>query len=256
MACLISLVPAIIADPRPVAESLVVTAVSIAISVVIGLTLVDYLTRRQRTIQWHRVNAQTVRAIHATSMEIAFSYYLALTPTVKREDDKFLSYRDDRDVPTSATVQMLEWLGSQLAQNKTELARADEARIVVIPRGEDLNAMSSSKAEGAIFVQTEEAARKVHKRFMDDAASRSLYRDVRDYLHELRDVLTPRVLQMSDDAQLVSALTKVEAREREWRQSIELIEEWGAPEDQGWEAAASLLDALARVESHLATNPW
>jgi hypothetical protein len=189
-------------------------------------------------------------------MEMAFSYYLAITPIVEREDDKFLGYSDHDDVPTNATVEMLEWLGQQLAENRVELAREDQDRIVVIRADADIERMLSAKGDGTIFVQSEEAARQVRHRFLDDASTRNLYHDARTGLHELRDVLTPRVLQMSDDVKLVTALSRVEAREREWRQSIELIEEWGAPAGKGWEAAARVLDALTQVETHLANNPW
>jgi len=119
---------------------------------------------------------------------------------------------------------------------------------------QQLSVHRQSHPDGAIFVESEETKQSLHNRRMDEASSRFIYSEVAPHIHQLRDVLTPRVIQFGDDHVLVEALIDVETAERHWISNLELIEHWGAPEAFGWSSAASLLTALATVSSHLAAK--
>lgn len=93
------------------------------------------------------------------------------------------------------------------------------------------------------------ARERLAKHTVDDiATTRQLHRATRADLGFVRDVLTPRVVQLGDDAELVEALVALEEAERLWNQAIQLIyDNWGFPAELAWERAAGTLSAAARL---------
>lgn len=89
----------------------------------------------------------------------------------------------------------------------------------------------------------------------DIRSSRSLYNDVSSHLNQIRDVLTPRVMSLANEPELVELLLEIEARADQWRSNLQLVEDdWGMPEDYGWEAAIQTLLALADTHAYLAAS--
>jgi hypothetical protein len=86
-----------------------------------------------------------------------------------------------------------------------------------------------------------------------DLTSRGLYDEVRDNLVMIRDVLTPRVLDLADDPALANLLLELEAAERQWRHMLWVIEhDWESRSQYAWRAVADVYRAAAEVTAHLA----
>jgi hypothetical protein len=90
-----------------------------------------------------------------------------------------------------------------------------------------------------------------HKQELAALSSRDFYEHIAPHIHQLRDVLTPRVLELNDDPSLVEALMEVETAERTWMYNLGLEDRFGGPED-GWASSAGFLDSCGKVVGHLA----
>jgi hypothetical protein len=91
-----------------------------------------------------------------------------------------------------------------------------------------------------------------HKQELAALSSRDFREHIAPHICQLRDVLTPRVLELNDDPSLVEVLMEVETAERSWMYHLGLEDCFGAPKEFGWESSAGFLDACGKVVGHLA----
>jgi hypothetical protein len=85
-----------------------------------------------------------------------------------------------------------------------------------------------------------------------DRRTRSLYNEITTELATLRDVLTPRVLDLADDPRLTELLFEVERSERHWRHMLWVIEnDWEDRPKFAWDAVAGVFDAASAVARHI-----
>jgi hypothetical protein len=92
-----------------------------------------------------------------------------------------------------------------------------------------------------------------HQKELAPLSSRGLHEQIALHIYQLRDVLTPRVLELNDDPSLVEALMEVETTERNWLYNLGLEDRFGAPQEFGWEYSADFLDSCSKVVSNLAS---
>lgn len=78
---------------------------------------------------------------------------------------------------------------------------------------------------------------------VDAASSRSLHSATQMSLGPIRDLLTTRVIALGDEPDLVRRLMELERHERTWRDWIDQVEHWGAPDRLAWEEALATLRA-------------
>lgn len=90
-----------------------------------------------------------------------------------------------------------------------------------------------------------------HKQELAPLSSRDFHEHIAPHIYQLRDVLTPRVLELNDDPSLVEALMEVETAERTWMYNLGLENRFGGPEEFGWESSAGFLDSCGKVVGHL-----
>jgi len=187
-------------------------------------------------------------------MDIAFSFALILPP---RQDDRtdFVSSYYQFDLPSTEAAQAIERIASYVRENKKQLGEVGDTHdVVVVEPGQDLVEEAKRHPKGAVFVFSQDETRRIHKASLDFASSRTMYLKASPHVQQLRDVLIARVLQFHDDPALAERLIEIETVEREWLANLEMIEDWGAPEEFGWESAAKLLNASAKVVEQLAKN--
>jgi hypothetical protein len=208
--------------------NLAAEVVGVAASIVLAVLAVDVLLERRRRQRWDDVRDQTLRAIYVRVGDLMVDAMLdGPVESLMRSQDPLNLHpgeaRDERfwdavvpeDPASPGAVEAMEDLAAFLRENSEQLAHHDD----------------------------------------DDAgwaSSRLLYDEVHEEISQLRDVLTPRVLELADDPELVSRLLALEKADRSWRSSLWLIEKgWGMPDRYGWQSAASVYDAAAAVARHL-----
>jgi hypothetical protein len=201
-----AIVPGLLLDPQPFIENLLAETAGAAASILVGLMLVERLIQRQRSRQWERVRLQTVRAILAHIMDIGLEYYMVLPVSIRQEEQEFMYYFYELDLPSEEAAQGLARISKHVLGQKEEL----------VP-----------------------------------LSSRDFHEHISPHIHQLRDVLTPRVLELNDDPNLVEVLMDVETAERSWIYHLGLENRFGAPEEFGWESSAGFLEACSKVVAQL-----
>ena len=223
--------------------NLLAEGVGVVVSVVVAVTLVERWLSRERARRWQRVRSQTVRAIDANLADIAFRFSLRIPPPRDIGLDFYTG-----DVPRAEIAAEIRDLAEQLRERAEELGKTPDADTIVIAEH------GKPQRQGRITVDSEATKARLYADFLDTSSTRDLYDDVSPVLRQLRDVLTPRVIDLADDPRLVELLGDIEAAERQWLSNLEVIEHWGAPDHFGWEAAAEFLGSLAGVIEYLAPD--
>jgi hypothetical protein len=90
-----------------------------------------------------------------------------------------------------------------------------------------------------------------YKQELAPLSSGGFHEHITPHIYQLRDVLTPRVLELNDDPNLVEALMEIETAERTWMYHLGLENRFGASEEFGWESSAGFLDSCSKVVGHL-----
>jgi hypothetical protein len=177
--------------------------------------LIDVLIERRRSERWEAARELTLRSIFIQVTDMAVDLLMVSHVTHLMKDDSAIGYYDtiDGDDPRSkATVEALHELAEFVREHAEALAEAPSEF-------------------GEI-----------------DATSRELYREVRQELSTLRDVLTPRVLELGGDPKLAELLFEVERSDRYWRHAVWLIDnDWGMPDKFAWNSVATVYKAVANL---------
>jgi hypothetical protein len=187
----------------------------IAIGVVIALTLVERLLERRRTEQWERVRDQTLRAVHAHVGDMAL--------------DVLMSSRVSDHMPHGRDTELMQLVDEEPSKPGT----ADALELIADYMGRNTEGLAETQD-------------------LTEASTRTLYDEVKPEITQIRDVLTPRILQFGEDPELVELLVEIEAAERSWIGALSLIEgDWGLPEGDAWTDASKTFGAAARVARHI-----
>lgn len=208
-----------------------------AISVLFAVLLIDVLLERRRAERWEAVRELTLRSIFIQVTDMAVDLLMVSHVTDLMDGEDAMRYYDtiNGDDPRSErSVEALHELADFVRKHAEDLADATSE-----------------------FGQI-------------DTTSRSLYREIQQELATLRDVLTPRVLELGGDPKLAELLFEVERSERYWRHAVWLIEnDWGMPDKFAWNSAATVYKAVANLAGRVTStfpaeatthadraNPW
>ena len=119
---------------------------------------------------------------------------------------------------------------------------------------QDLALKSGKKAATAMETLADQTRARAQQpqvgRSSDSSSSRDLYTAASTPLRAIREVHTPRVIGVAEEPELVELLTTLEERDPKWAVALYNIEEWGAPDEIGWEAAQRM-----PVKTGLAQTP-
>lgn len=227
-----------ILDAESFVGNLLAEAWGVLVSVVLAFTLLDAWSRGQRRSDWQRVSYQTARSLHAHIMEIGYfccvCQELLSNQILFDRENKFSFVAYSRASAMKASADVLRALSRLMREQIDQLC---VVRKVPVNPAVVLDEWSRKE-----FATSER----------DRVSTRSIRRMVEPELIQIRNVLTPRVLQLADDPALAGILMDLEEREREWVENLKRVEGWGADEHPAWEALASVVDAAAAVVNHLA----
>jgi hypothetical protein len=218
-------------------SNLLAEVAGIALSVLIAILAVDALVERRRRQRWAAVRQATLNSIHTHIIDIVADCLMSSPIVVLMSWQEEGTYWDRigpaSGPPTTETAEAIAHLSTFIRSNEAVFQEIEEKR----GRYADLDQ------------ERREAADRWKAR---DWMSRVLYDDVREEVYTLRDVLAPRVLDLSNDPHLTELMLDVEVADRYWRHAIWALENgWDYRSFHAWRAVAALLKACSSVVSHL-----
>jgi hypothetical protein len=230
-----ALVGGFLLDPRGFGSNLLAEIVGIALGVLIAVLGIEVLTTRRRQQRWYAVRERTFQSIHTHIVDVAVDCLMSSpVPTLMADDEEgeyWNAMGSAIDPPTVEAAELVRKLAKFIREHEEEFQDVQDRR-------------------GRFSDFPEERLASLKRQ---DLTSRAFYDEARDEITLLRDVLTPRVLELADDPTLASLLFEIERAERFWRHSLWIIEhEWEYRSMYAWRAAAAVLEAGADVTAHLA----
>lgn len=180
-------------------------------SIIVAITMVEYLTRKHREAQWERVKDLTLRSICTHIVEFQTTFMLL---DLHPHHDLVMKIIDGR-------------------------------------------AQASQEAAKAMFASLDPIRQYFHTRVRrdEDALMRDiddLYRRTRWDLGQIREVLMPRVMQISEDPELIEVLVDFDEAYRQWEHTRIADQQAGIGYGQVFEAAVQTFEAGAKVYQFIA----
>jgi hypothetical protein len=122
--------------------------------------------------------------------------------------------------------------------------------IVVDPKLRDprFGAYAQEWRDGHWVVPSEEIAQQLREGQLHTISSQYLISAVEPHFEKLSLNIFPRILELDEQAELISAFIRVESAFRDWNSNVDTIEEdWGMPERYAWKAAAEFCAQIGEM---------
>lgn len=233
----------LILDAKSFATNLLASFVDIGIGVFVAFYLVDRITKRERRMKWARVRDITYDSVEAICHRIG--------DEIERELSICRPVVSQKPSPKEGPGEQRA-LHQFFFDYETEITRATEqlgkAEITVVV-DESIKPASEAYDPGSPFVRAanQDIADQINDRMLNRASSRELYESVAPYTEQLFLHIYPRIIELDEDTELVRALIAIDSIYLQWSSTIELIEEWGAPEEFAWGDAASFCGCIGTM---------
>ena len=256
----LALVVGLFLGPKAFAQNLLSSTVDIGVSIFIALYLIDRISQRERKRKWSRVRDVTYDSVESICGLIGdeLERVLSIGRPIRRSPRP-----DGRPLGSLRAAEMRAGeLNKQrfsyeyFEDHETEILRRIEElskieRVVEVD--ESLQEMAGGPSEIwegdglTVRAATEEFAAKAYERMLNEASSRELYDAIIPYVQQLTLHIYPRVIELDEDAELTRALIALDSSHMDWSSTVDLVEEWGAPEKFAWESAAHFCGCAAAM---------
>jgi hypothetical protein len=199
----------LIDDTGGFAGNLLGEGAGLGVAVFASVMLIERVLRRQREHEWQRVRERLVTATCRHLVEVGTEFHLAATvPLDPARDFLAAVAAADSATPRVEVADGLEAVCDRVRESEKDLRRAQDS---------------------------------------DLSSSRSLQQAVVPHLQPIRELITARVIAVTEAPDLVDTLLELEEAERDWRQWLHEVEHWGAPEAIAWDRAVQTMRAVTRA---------
>jgi hypothetical protein len=231
-------------DAKSFASNALASAADVIASVFIALYLVDRISRRERRQKWQRVKKLSYHSIEAICDLIMFAFSTAPGCAALASSPNSETATPEQ----KPQYVMFSDLGKKIMQEINGLCHMDP--IVVDPTIKDLGLGPNISVEhwkdGVITVSDEKRASERYQEMVHEISSQILLAEVAPHLEKLSINVFPRILELDENAELISSFIETESAFQDWSSNVDTIEgDWGMPEEFAWEAAAKFCENVS-----------